>query len=188
MGVNDITRRLPSPWRAEKFSGGYVVRDANGFAVAHVYGRSTEDEAMAAKQMTMDEARRVASNIAKLPEMLKRGNSVRTASQLVDEIASDVLPPQGVAIVLTERSRSRCPFWLAHPPSERFCSDRGRTSGHSTSEGELGIETWLCWRRPPCPYPVTFIPNSAFSVPLHPFVAGYEWRWRVLWSRGSAQL
>jgi hypothetical protein len=51
-----------------------VVRDANGFAVAHVYGRSTEDEAMTAKQMTMDEARRVASNIATLPEMLKRGN------------------------------------------------------------------------------------------------------------------
>jgi hypothetical protein len=28
---------------------------------------------------------------------------------LVDEIASDVLPPQGVAIVLTERSGSRLP-------------------------------------------------------------------------------
>jgi hypothetical protein len=63
---------MPPPWRAEKFSGGYVVRDANGFAVAYVYGRSTKDEAMAAKQMTMDEARR-ASNIAKLPETLKRG-------------------------------------------------------------------------------------------------------------------
>jgi hypothetical protein len=62
-----------SPHGAEKFSGGYVVRDANGFAVAYVYGRSTEDEAMAAKQMTMDEARRIASNIAKPPEMLKRG-------------------------------------------------------------------------------------------------------------------
>jgi hypothetical protein len=34
------------------------VRDANGFAVAYVYGRSTEAEAMEAKQMTMDEARR----------------------------------------------------------------------------------------------------------------------------------
>jgi len=53
-----MTRRLPAPWRAEKFSGGYVVRDATGFAVAYVYGRSTEAEAMEAKQMTMDEARR----------------------------------------------------------------------------------------------------------------------------------
>jgi hypothetical protein len=35
---------------APKFSGGYVVRDANGFAVAYVYGRSTEDEAITAKQ------------------------------------------------------------------------------------------------------------------------------------------
>ncbi len=50
-----------------------MVRDANGFAVAYVYGRSTEAEAMEAKQMTMDEARRVASNIAKLPDMLKGG-------------------------------------------------------------------------------------------------------------------
>jgi hypothetical protein len=47
--------------------------DANGFAVAYVYVRSTEAEAMEAKQMTMDEARRVASNIAKLPDMLKQG-------------------------------------------------------------------------------------------------------------------
>jgi hypothetical protein len=35
--------------------------------------RSTEAEAIEAKQMTMDEARRVASNIAKLPDVLKRG-------------------------------------------------------------------------------------------------------------------
>src|SRR5215472_1577265 len=50
-----MTRRLPPPWHADKFSGGYVVRDANGFAVAYVYGRSTEAEALEAKQMTMDE-------------------------------------------------------------------------------------------------------------------------------------
>jgi hypothetical protein len=53
-----MTRRFPPPWRAEKFSGGYIVRDASGFGVAYVYGRSTEAEAVEAKQMTMDEARR----------------------------------------------------------------------------------------------------------------------------------
>jgi hypothetical protein len=68
-----MTRRLPPPWRAEKFSGGYIVRDTTAFAVAYVYGRSTEAEAAIAKQMTMDEARLGASNLAKLPDMLRRG-------------------------------------------------------------------------------------------------------------------
>jgi hypothetical protein len=45
-----MTRRLPPPWHADKFSGRYVVRDANVFAVAYFYGRSTEAEAMEAKQ------------------------------------------------------------------------------------------------------------------------------------------
>src|SRR6266853_5009501 len=47
------------------------------------------------------------------------------------------------------RSRRTCcrrnvfPFWLARPPSERFCSDRGRTSGHCTSQGGLGSRLGL---------------------------------------------
>jgi K+/H+ antiporter YhaU regulatory subunit KhtT len=46
--------------------GGYVVRDANGQALAYIYSRDNEDEARQAKVLTKDEARRIAINVAEL--------------------------------------------------------------------------------------------------------------------------
>jgi hypothetical protein len=69
----DGSRRFPPPWRVDRIPGGLVVRDANGQALAYLFSREDEAEALQAKELTMDEARRIAVNIARLPELLGKG-------------------------------------------------------------------------------------------------------------------
>jgi hypothetical protein len=64
-------RRFPAPWHADPMPGGYVIRDAHGQALAYLYSRDNEAEARQAKVLTKDESRRIAVNIARLPELLR---------------------------------------------------------------------------------------------------------------------
>ena len=62
--------RFPPPWTVATVTEGFKVIDANGQSLAYVFSREPPNDAQFGKVLTLDEARRIASNIAKLPQLL----------------------------------------------------------------------------------------------------------------------
>jgi hypothetical protein len=66
------TRRFPPPWSVEELDACFVVKDSAGQKLAYVYFEDEPGRRSAAKLLSKDEARRIAVNVAKLPELLTR--------------------------------------------------------------------------------------------------------------------
>jgi len=64
-----MTGRFPAPWRIVEIPRGFAVDDATGQQLAEFYGLAEPNTARQTDFLTIDEARQMAVDFAKMPEL-----------------------------------------------------------------------------------------------------------------------
>ena len=67
-----MTSRFPGPWRIAEFPNGFAVHDAAGRQLGFFYGRANPNISGHEGFLTIDDARQIAVDFARLPEMLNQ--------------------------------------------------------------------------------------------------------------------
>jgi hypothetical protein len=67
-----MTDRFPGPWRIAEFPNGFAVYDATGRQLGFFYGRTNPNTAGQTSFLMVDEARQIAVDFTKLPELLNQ--------------------------------------------------------------------------------------------------------------------
>jgi hypothetical protein len=71
-GRRAMTARFPAPWRIVEIPNGFAVDDASGQQLGVFYGRADPNAAGHTGFLTIEEARQMAVDFARLPELLER--------------------------------------------------------------------------------------------------------------------
>ena len=66
--MTEPPRRLPALWTAEENQESFTIKDATGRSLAYVYFEEEAGRRSQLNRLTRDEARRVATAIARIPE------------------------------------------------------------------------------------------------------------------------
>jgi hypothetical protein len=72
-----MTTRFPAPWRIVEIPNGFAVDDATGQQLGVFYGRADPNAAGHTGFLNIDEARQMAVDFARLPELLARTSGSR---------------------------------------------------------------------------------------------------------------
>ena len=67
-----MERQFPPLWSIDEHPEFFIVRDATGVALGHFYFDDDASRRSITERQTKDEARRMAVNFAKLPDLLGR--------------------------------------------------------------------------------------------------------------------
>src|SRR5467141_120377 len=106
-GRRAMTTRFPAPWRIVEIPNGFAVDDATGQQLGVFYGRADPNPAGHTGFLTIDEARQLAVDFARLPELLKRASGAAKLlllrSNSVDpyDASAHISPASGGKAVIT---------------------------------------------------------------------------------------
>jgi hypothetical protein len=65
-------RRFPALWTVDDLGDCFVVKDRGGQKLGYFYYEEEAGRRSSAKLLTRDEVRRIAANVAKLPELVRK--------------------------------------------------------------------------------------------------------------------
>ena len=97
MSERNRSRRFPRPWTTEDNGACFIVKDRKGQALAYVSYEEEPGRRAAANLLTRDEARRIAANIARLPELSTARRQREALRELLVVIRDSVDLPEHIA-------------------------------------------------------------------------------------------